>query len=882
MRVFSSTGGYLGQVTSYDSMGRAIQQTNPTEITGAWVPAGDDAAWIYSAQAYDWKGRPTLTTLPDGATRENSYGGCGCAGGAVTTVRDESGRRRKFTMDVLGRLKQVDELNWNQSVYATTTYSYNVRNQLTQINQAGQLRSFAYDGHGRLQTRTTPEQGVTSYSYFGNDAVQTITDARGATTTFGYNSRDLVTSINFGVPAGVAATPNVSFGYDAAGNRTTMTDGLGSVSYAYDQLSRMTSETRTFTNLPGSFALSYAYNLAGELTSITNQWGAQVSYTYDQAGRPISVSGANYAGVSSYVNSLSYRAFGLKQMSYGNGRTLSLQYDSRLRPVQWNIPGVMGWHYAYHYFGEHTARVTYAQNLNDATLDRSFHYDHVGRLQSSFSGASARAHVGIAGNWLGDGPYAMHDNVYDVWGNLLQRTGWGGANPQYGAAFSNNRMMGWVYDQAGNLTDAGGGWTFTYDATGQQATSAVGSVQNSYDGDRLRGKKTEYGVTTYYLRSSVLGGQIVAELDGNGAWMRGYVYLGGELVAVQQAGVNWVHQDPFVKSKRLTNSFGTVVSVVELDPWGGETNRGSNEAFQPQQFTSYLRDAIASDDAMHRRYNRWWGRFEQPDPYNGSYDLTNPQSFNRYSYVHNDPVSFIDPTGLDGDLGGRIGITLNPPSGSVTINGSFNTFLGSGGGGILRGDGVFIPEQEPGDPTGEFDLPAITKVVDALINEDECVEFATTILGMLSKGKGPTLVDVFNAFFNQKHDLFTRTAPAGSRGEATAMGNLKNSTATMFLAKKDPSIQAAVDAGNVVQELFHFAAQGFGGYSDEQLAKALHKTEYAKKAAEVFPDGTANIFDKRYFPAGWSPADGYSTYFHAIAMQYCGDPVQGATFHNGP
>ena len=93
--------------------------------------------------------------------------------------------------------------------------AYNARDQLTQMNQAGQIRSFAYDGHGRLQTRTTPEQGVTSYSYFGDDTVQTVTDARGATTTFGYNSRDLVTSINFGVSGNVAATPNVSFGYDA-------------------------------------------------------------------------------------------------------------------------------------------------------------------------------------------------------------------------------------------------------------------------------------------------------------------------------------------------------------------------------------------------------------------------------------------------------------------------------------------------------------------------------------------------------------------------------------------------------------------------------------------------------------------------------------------
>jgi hypothetical protein len=49
---------------------------------------------------------------------------------------------------------------------------------------------------------------------------------------------------------------------------------------------------------------------------------------------------------------------------------------------------------------------------------------------------------------------------------------------------------------------------------------------------------------------------------------------------------------------------------------------------------------------MFRRYNRWWSRFDQPDPYDGSYDITRPQSFNRYAYVENDPVNFVDPTGL--------------------------------------------------------------------------------------------------------------------------------------------------------------------------------------------------------------------------------------------
>ena len=39
------------------------------------------------------------------------------------------------------------------------------------------------------------------------------------------------------------------------------------------------------------------------------------------------------------------------------------------------------------------------------------------------------------------------------------------------------------------------------------------------------------------------------------------------------------------------------------------------------------------------------GRWTAPDPYNGSYDLANPQSLNRYAYVNNNPLGFVDPSG---------------------------------------------------------------------------------------------------------------------------------------------------------------------------------------------------------------------------------------------
>jgi RHS repeat-associated protein len=293
-------------------------------------------------------------------------------------------------------------------------------------------------------------------------------------------------------------------------------------------------------------------------------------------------------------------------------------------------------------------------------------------------------------------------------GNMWYRVGWGGwFNPwlEQWPSYVNNRLTtnpwtgaAMTYDAAGNLTNDGY-QSYAYDATGQQTSANGTALMQSYDGDRLRVKKVESGATTYYLRSSVLEGRVVSELNGSGGFQRGYVYLGNDLLALQESNqVSWVHQDPLTKSQRITNGSGTVTSTIDLDPWGGETARSSNQAFQPHRYTSYERDGNGSDEAMMRRYNGKWHRFVQPDPSDDSYDLSDPQSFNRYAYAQNDPVNFIDPSGLDpgGVLGGWAGITLNPPSGSVTIYGSFNNSAGVFGdfGPLIRRD----VESEPFQP----------------------------------------------------------------------------------------------------------------------------------------------------------------------------------------
>lgn len=65
-------------------------------------------------------------------------------------------------------------------------------------------------------------------------------------------------------------------------------------------------------------------------------------------------------------------------------------------------------------------------------------------------------------------------------------------------------------------------------------------------------------------------------------------------------------------------------------------------------FTGQNQDTTAGlYDFLFREYDPYQSRWTQPDPAGlAVVDSTNPQSWNRYAYVANNPLSFIDPLGL--------------------------------------------------------------------------------------------------------------------------------------------------------------------------------------------------------------------------------------------
>lgn len=122
-------------------------------------------------------------------------------------------------------------------------------------------------------------------------------------------------------------------------------------------------------------------------------------------------------------------------------------------------------------------------------------------------------------------------------------------------------------------------------------------------------------------------------------------------------GVQYVQQDWQGSVRTITNNAGFVLSRTDHTAFGEKTGTGvglrsSAQGFGIETPTKQGYGLTEKDDATglnhtwFRKNENQAGRWTSPDPYNGSASIGDPQSFNRYSYVTNQPTNFVDPSGL--------------------------------------------------------------------------------------------------------------------------------------------------------------------------------------------------------------------------------------------
>lgn len=118
------------------------------------------------------------------------------------------------------------------------------------------------------------------------------------------------------------------------------------------------------------------------------------------------------------------------------------------------------------------------------------------------------------------------------------------------------------------------------------------------------------------------------------------------LTGASGQGARYYHGDHLGSARLMTDSGGNVTWSATYLPFGQEWNPQATA--NHYKFTGQERDPESNNDYFTARfYSNTLGRFLSPDPAgNAVADTAFPQSWNLYSYVMNNPLNFIDPSGL--------------------------------------------------------------------------------------------------------------------------------------------------------------------------------------------------------------------------------------------
>ena len=231
------------------------------------------------------------------------------------------------------------------------------------------------------------------------------------------------------------------------------------------------------------------------------------------------------------------------------------------------------------------------------------------------------------------------------------------------------------------LIDGGTTGSFVYDALNQRVkVTSSGTVQRF--GFDMAGRRA----TTW------ADGSDLSEFSAKyyAGPMAGAFWLAAD------GNIHFEHQS-WVGTERLRTSHnGAAESTYTSLPFGDAFATSGSDS-DPGHYALLDQDTSNFPGLQHaqfREYQATSGRWTSPDPYDGSYDILNPQSFDRYSYVNNDPLRLLDPSGLDcitfddgriGDDGTGDLCTSMGPGGSIDVSGGG----GDGGwGGFVAGMGT--------------------------------------------------------------------------------------------------------------------------------------------------------------------------------------------------
>jgi len=219
---------------------------------------------------------------------------------------------------------------------------------------------------------------------------------------------------------------------------------------------------------------------------------------------------------------------------------------------------------------------------------------------------------------------------------------------------------------------------------------------------------------------------VLTEFTEQGIPKFDYIYAGDRKIArinFDGAGApvskTFYHGDHLGSTIGLTDQETTVVWDRAYLPYGG-TFTGTGTIQNTHQYTAKELEAATGLYYYGARYhNPAIGRFMSPDP--AGADPTNPQSWNRYAYVLNNPMKYVDPDGKcpSDPLG------LGPSRLCTDVGGSI---VGGGGGGKSLNIGRFFRLALPSGPK-HLALPKHTSVRPKFVYDSRTARYKSTETG---------------------------------------------------------------------------------------------------------------------------------------------------------
>lgn len=671
-------GELIGSQTLYDNQGRVQETYQPRIITHQTNDDPATGGQLGMRYFYDAFNRVVKTQFNDnGQLRENSTE----YNGLTIKVKNAKDQSKSDTKDVAGRI--VKSVDANSKI---TLYSHDPYNNLTKTTDPlGNVVLIEYDDLGRRKKLVDPDLGINTYvvNPIGQVIEQVSPKQRklGQKTTMKYDELGRMFARD---------EPDLKgrWVYDqqlTQSCRTNKTCGKLIESYVLNGSTKDNQQTHSFDSWGRPSSTTLQRDVAYTQTVSYDTWGRPLIETQQRASEAVKTFERRYNGYGFQYQTLRKTSNGyqvlwqadqldasqrLTTARLGNLLKIERSYEAdtgRLSSASlktYTNTQQLGESYTYDALGNVANRQqnwgSDIANQPVNSFDEIFTYDALNRLKTaSVTGFPTQTFdyndIGNLISKTGVGSYTYPSTINNSVSNY-DNNGMSTSRPH--AVASTTLHSNFSYDENGNLV-SGAGRSLTWTSFDMPATINKGTESSSFvygaDHQRTRQSKTDgAGNTTdvYYAGAMEVekarSTGVIISIKTN--WPGG---LGVEIdKPSQNAELRWTHTDRLGSVIAITNEGGALVERLAYDSWGKRRSLSGNETLDSidgitdnKGFTGH--EMLDKLDLVHmngRIYDPLVARFMSADPI--IQDPMHSQSYNRYTYVWNNPTNLTDPTGF--------------------------------------------------------------------------------------------------------------------------------------------------------------------------------------------------------------------------------------------